>query len=116
MSSNTVVAIDDHFNSRMIRTDTLGAAKARPINPFANRSSHNSFSIEAERNLAPEVSALAKVGAVYGTRGVFGTIEKVVDTREDDHILLNERNNLHPSGGTQLHTTNKLPTDGTRVK
>lgn len=114
--SNTVVAIDDHFNGRMIRTDNLGAAKARPVNPFANRSSHNSSSIEAERNLAPEVSALSKVGAVYGTRGVFGTIEKVVDTRADDHILFDERNNTHPSSGTQLHTTDKLPMDGTREK
>lgn len=116
MSSNTVVAIDDHFNSRMIRTDNLGAAKGRPINPFASRSSHNSSSIEAERQLAPEVSALPKVGAVYGTRGVFGTIERVVDTKVVHHILFDERNDKHPSSGKLLHTTDKLPTDGTREK
>lgn len=113
---NTVVAIDDHFNSRMIRTDTLGAAKSRPVNPFANRSFHDSASLRAERSMAPEVSAYTKVGAVYSEAGVGGTVERVVDTKEEQYIMLDQRNNTHPSSGTRLHTTLKLPTDSTREK
>ncbi|CAM9707958.1 unnamed protein product [Ectocarpus sp. 6 AP-2014] len=114
--STTLTVIDDHFRSRMVRTDTLGVAQARPVNPFATRSSHTSSSLNTERSLAPEFSSLAKVGAVYEQPGLFGTIEKVVDTREDDHILFDTRNLTHPSSGKRKHTTDKLPTTGTRVK
>lgn len=109
--SNTLVAIDDQFNSRMIRTDK-GAGQPRPVNPFASKSTHNSLSLEAERNMAPQVAALAKVGAVFEQ----GAVERVVDTKANDHILFDQRNNTHPGSGTRLHTTNKLPVDGTREK
>jgi len=111
---STVVAIDEKFNSRMIRTDT--ATKGRPVNPFANRSFHDSVSLEAERNMTPEVSAYSKVGAVYAQAGVAGTVELVVDTKEEQYIILDQRNNTHPDSGTKLHTTRKLPTDSTREK
>lgn len=114
--SSTEVAIDDHFTARMVRTDALGAGKPRPVNPFANRSAHTSSSVQSERELAPEVSALAKVGAVYEQPGVFGSIQKVVDTKEEQYIILDERIKTHPKSGKQLHTTDKLPTDGTREK
>ena len=114
--SNTIAAIDEKFNSRMTRTDIASTQNVRPVNPFAGRSSHNSASLEAERGMAPEVSALTKVGAVYGQGGVFGSIEKVVDTKEEQYIQLNKRNITHPDSGIRLHTTGKLPTDGTRVK
>lgn len=111
---NTVVAIDEKFNSRMVRTDT--ATKSRPVNPFANRSFHDSVSLEAERSLAPEVSALTKIGAVYAQAGVAGTVELVVDTKAEQYIMFDQRNNTHPSSGTRLHTTLKLPSDSTREK
>jgi len=114
--STTDVAIDDHFTARMVRTDALGAGKPRPVNPFANRSAHSSSSVQSERSFAPEVSVLPKVGAVYEQPGVFGTIEKVVDTKEEQYIMLDDRNINHPSSGKQLHTTGKLPTDATREK
>lgn len=114
--SNTLVAIDDQFNSRMVRTDNQGPGRARPVNPFASKSTHNSTSLEAERKMAPEVSGLTMVGAVYLEGGVSGTVERVVETKANDHILFDQRNNTHPDTGTKLHTTNKLPTDGTREK
>ena len=114
--SSIEATIDDHFTSRMVRTDALGVAKARPVNPFATRSSHNSSSLLVERSLVPEVSALTKVGAVYAQPGVFGTIDKVVDTKVEQFILFDTRNLTHPSSGKQLHTTDKLPVHGTREK
>lgn len=105
--SNTIKDIDDKFTSRLVRVDALGAPKARPINPFANRSFHDTSSLEMERNMAPEVSALKKVGAVYGGGPTFGSIA---------HVLFDKRAINHPGSNLRLKTTNKIPTDGTREK
>lgn len=114
--TNTVQDINDKFESRMVRVDVLGANKARPVNPFANRSSHDSWSVSNERNMAPEVSALTKVGAVYGGGAVFGSLERVVDTKIEQMVLFDTRAITHPSTGLRLHTTNKLPSDITNEK
>lgn len=113
---NTVEDINAKFNSRLVRVDALGAQKARPVNPFANRSAHDSVSLEAERNMAPEVSALTKVGAVYGGGSIFGSVERVVDTKIEQMVLFDTRAINHPRMGLRLHTTSRIPTDGTREK
>ena len=106
MASSIVRDIDNKFTSRMTRPDKLSG---RPVNPFAETSSKTPKSSSSEEKLKPEVSSIAKLGAVYQGNVVDTKFEEVVSF--DTYTV-----QTNPKAGYRLHTTGRMAVEHTREK
>lgn len=106
---SSVHEINTAFNQRLTPIAGLGAARARPVNPFASTGVQTSQTKRDEMKVRSSVTLPGTLGSQY--KG------SVIDAKNDDSVRLDTYTiGENPKAKTTMHSTTRLQVEHTRER